>query len=144
MGILEVITSIEFPLCVAIKDHFCVRGTRTQPLICVGVLYIIGCPVQLIREVFLRLHFRRRRHTFASLWGACLHFASLWRAYSWWFLCPRRSSFKGLLGSNILSSYSVHLLKSLLNLRKAYIDLCLLNRPRRSSFRRLLLNFTLD
>ena len=34
---------------------FCVRGTRTQPLICV------------VREVFSRLHFRRRRHTFASL-----------------------------------------------------------------------------
>ena len=30
----------------------------------------------------LRLHFRRRRHTFASLWGACLRFASLWRANS--------------------------------------------------------------
>ena len=47
-----------------------------------GVLCIIGCPVQLIREVFSRLHLRRRRrrHTFASLWGACLRFASLWRA----------------------------------------------------------------
>ena len=39
--------------CVA--DCYCVRGTRTQPLICV------------VREVFSRLHFRRRRHTFASL-----------------------------------------------------------------------------
>ena len=36
------------------------------------------------------------------------------------------------------------LLKSLLNLCKAYIDLCLLNRPKPSSFRSLLLNFTLD
>ena len=43
-----------------------------------GVLCIVGCPVQLIREVFSRLHFRRR-HTFASLWGAWLRFASLWR-----------------------------------------------------------------
>ena len=34
--------------------------------------------------------------------------------------------------------------KRLLNLRKAYIDLCLLNCPKRSSFRSLLLNFTLD
>ena len=34
---------------------YCVRGTRTQPLICA------------VREVFSRLHFRRRRHTFASL-----------------------------------------------------------------------------
>ena len=42
----------------------------------------VGCPVQLIREVFSRLHLRRRRrrHTFASLWGACSRFASLWRA----------------------------------------------------------------
>ena len=31
--------------------YYCVRGTRTQPLICVG------CPVQLIREVFLKLDF---------------------------------------------------------------------------------------
>ena len=35
-------------------------------------------------------------------------------------------------------------LKSLLNLPKAYIDLCLLNCSKRSSFRSLLLNFTLD
>ena len=33
------------------------------------------------------------------------------------------SSFKGLPRSDILSSQSVHLLKSLLNLLKAYIDL---------------------
>ena len=32
----------------------------------------------------------------------------------------------------------------MLNPRKAYIDLCLLNRPKCSSFRILLLNFTLD
>ena len=32
-----------------------------------NVLCIVGCPVQLIREVFSRLNFRRRRHTFASL-----------------------------------------------------------------------------
>ena len=48
------------------KHVNCVRGTRTQPPICVGVLCIIGCRVQLIREVFLRLHFHHR-HTFASL-----------------------------------------------------------------------------
>ena len=90
-----------------------------------GVLCIIGCPVQLIREVFLRLHFRRR-HTFASLWGACLRFASLWRANS-----------RG--DSCVLGVYL-----SMVCLRKAFIDLCLLNRPKRSSFRSLLLNFTLD
>ena len=41
-----------------------------------GVLGIIGYPVQLIREVFSRLHLCR--HTFASLWSDCLRFASLW------------------------------------------------------------------
>ena len=50
-----------------------------NPLFVLGVLCIIGFPVQLIGDDFLRLHFRRR-HTFASLWGACLRFASLWRA----------------------------------------------------------------
>ena len=104
-------------------------------------LCIIGWPVQLIRRDFLRLHFRRR-HTFASLWGACLRFASLWRANS----CGESSAFifQRFAEVWILSSWSVHLLKSLLNLRKAYIDLCLLNSPKRSSFRSLLLNFTLD
>ena len=60
----------------------CVRGTRTQPLICVGcsVHYWVSCAIN--KGGFLRLHFRRRRHTFASLWGACLCFASLWRANS--------------------------------------------------------------
>ena len=35
---------------------YCVRGTRKQLLIVLGVFCIIGCPVQLIREVFSRLH----------------------------------------------------------------------------------------
>ena len=53
-----------------------------NPYFVLGGLCIIGCSVQLIREVFSRLHLRRRRHTFASLWGPCLRFASLWRANS--------------------------------------------------------------
>ena len=48
---------------------FCVRGTRTQLLI--SVL----CPVQLIGEIF-----HLCRHIFASLWGASIRCASLWRA----------------------------------------------------------------
>ena len=36
----------------------------------------------LIREVFRDCIRRRRRHTFASLWGACLRCASLWRTNS--------------------------------------------------------------
>ena len=58
----------------------CVRGTENATPV-LGVLCIIGSPVPLIGEIFLRMHFRRR-HTFASLWGACLRFASLWRANS--------------------------------------------------------------
>ena len=45
-----------------------------------GVLCILGCPVQLTREVFSRLHLWR--HTFVSLGGDCLRLASLWRANS--------------------------------------------------------------
>ena len=96
-----------------------------------GVLFIIGCPVQLIREDFLRLHFRCR-HTFASLWGACLRFVSLWLANSRGDSC----------------FFGVHLSKVcwglIFCLRIAFIDLCLLNRPKPPSFRSLLLNFTLD
>ena len=58
----------------------CVRGTRTQPLISVGysVHYWVSCVIN--KGGFLRLHLCR--HTFASLWGACLRFGSLWRANS--------------------------------------------------------------
>ena len=68
----------------------------------------MGCPVQLIREDFRDCIRRRRRHTFASLWGACLRFASLWRANS-------RGDSCVLVFVNRLS------FKSVLNLRKAYI-----------------------
>ena len=87
--------------------------------------------MQLIREDFLRLHFRCR-HTFAPLWGACLRLVSLWLANSRGDSC--------VLG--------VHLSKVcwglIFCLRKAFIDLCLLNRPKPPCFRNLLLNFTLD
>ena len=37
-----------------------------------------------MRGVYSRLHFHHRcQHTFASLWGAWLCFASLWRINSW-------------------------------------------------------------
>ena len=57
----------------------CVRGRRTQHLVCVGcsVQYWVSCVIN--KGGFLRLHFRRR-HIFASLWGAGLRFAWLWRA----------------------------------------------------------------
>ena len=64
-----------------------VLGTRTQPVLCVGcsVHYWFLCrspsnwcaPACAINK---GLHLCR--HTFASLWGHCLRFASLWRANS--------------------------------------------------------------
>ena len=71
------------------------------PLFLLRVLCLIGCPVQIIREVILRLHLRRRWHKFASLWSACLRFVSLWRVNSRGVSCV----LKGLLRSDILSSY---------------------------------------
>ena len=54
--------------------------TRTQPLISGGcsVHYWVLCTIN--KRSFLRLHLCW--HTFASLWGACLRFASLWRTNS--------------------------------------------------------------
>ena len=81
-----------------------------------------------------------RRRTFASLWGGCLRFASLCNANS-----RGDSSVLGVHLSNVCWGLIFCLrkaficLKSLLNLRKAYIDLCLLNLPKRSSYRSLLL-----
>ena len=43
----------------------CKQSRDRNPLFVLGVLCIIGCPVQLLREVFSRLHLCR--HTFASL-----------------------------------------------------------------------------
>ena len=61
--------------------------------------HIVGCPVQLNT----RLHLCR--HTFASLWGDCLRFASLWGANS--------------RGDSSLSFK--RLVRSAICLRKAYI-----------------------
>ena len=61
---------------------YCVRGTTTHPQFLLGILCIIGRPVQLISEIFWDCTLWRLplcRHTFASLSGACLRFASLWR-----------------------------------------------------------------
>ena len=53
-------------LALELSTFSCVRGTRTQPLICVGcsVHYWVSCAIN--KGGFLRLHFGRR-HTFASL-----------------------------------------------------------------------------
>ena len=82
-------------ILVNVSLRYCVWGTRTQPLISVELLCIIGCPLQLISEVFWDYICV---DTFASLWGACLRFASLWRAN-----LHGDSPFKRLLRSAILS-----------------------------------------
>ena len=98
-----------------LHDNNCVLGTRTQPPnFCAS---LIGCPVQLISEVFLRLHCVDTawcRHTFASLWGACYRFASLWRANS------RGDSFV-LCWGLLFCLRKVFTFYSVLNLRKVYI-----------------------
>ena len=99
------VESVSVPELLILSSCYCVRGTRrTQPLICVGwsVHYWVACAInKVFFWDFIFVH-RRCRHTFASLWDTCLSFASLWRTNSWWFLCPRHSSFKGLLRSDFL------------------------------------------
>ena len=82
---------------------------------------MIGCPVQFLREVFRDCMFVVVVDThlprFEALAYVLPHFDALTRGDS----C--------VLGVHlsVKASKSVRLLKGLLNLRKAYIDLCLLN-----------------
>ena len=57
--------------------------SRTRPLICVwySVHYWVSCAINK-EDFFWDCICRRCRHTFASLWGACLRFSSLWRTNS--------------------------------------------------------------
>ena len=90
-----------------------------QPLISVGcfVHYWVSCAIN--KQGFLRLY--SYQHTFASLWGACLHFASHW--------CINSCGDSCVLGIHLPTFaevyYSVFIkrssFKSLLNLCKAYI-----------------------
>ena len=92
---------------------YCVRGTRTQPLIS------LGCSVLLISE---NLRFRLCPHTFASLWGSCLRFASLWRTNSHGDSCVLGVHLSNVCLAGLHSVFVERLsFKSLLNLRKAYI-----------------------
>ena len=92
---------------------YCVRGTRTQPLISVG------CSVLLIGE---NLRFRLCPHTFASLWGSCLRFASLWLTNSHGDSCVLGVHLSNVCWAGLHSLFVKRLsFKSLLNLRKAYI-----------------------
>ena len=83
-------------ILVNVSLRYCVWGTRTQPLISVELLLHCWVSCAINKRGFLGLHLCR--HTFASLWGACLRFASLWRTNS-----HGDSSFKRLLRSAILS-----------------------------------------
>ena len=86
-----------------------------------GVLCIIGCSVQLIREVFSRLHSSSTLICLAlrRLLTFCL---TLTRQLTWWFVCPRRSSFKRFLRSATNSVFvNRSSFKSMLNFRKAYL-----------------------
>ena len=78
---------------------------------------------------------------------------TLTRQLTWWFVCPRRSSFKRFLRTAILSSSIVHLLKVCwIFVKRTYlrvcwrstIDLCLMNLPKRSSFKSVLKVYTLS
>ena len=86
-----------------------------------GVLCIIGCPVQLIREVFSRLYLRRRRRhlpRFEALAYVLPHFDALTHVVI-------RVSSAFIFQTFAEVCYSVFVKRSsfkrLLNLRKAYI-----------------------
>ena len=82
------------------------------------MLYWLSCVIN--KQGFLRLHLCR--HTFASLWGACLRFASLWRTNSHGDSCVLGVHGKRLLSRSAIPVFLKRLsFKSLLNLRKAYI-----------------------
>ena len=115
---------VHFLLGIEITETICncVRGTRTQPVIGVGcsVHYWLSCAINK-GGFFSRLHSSSLTHTFASPWGTCLRFASLWRANSRGDSC--------ILGAHLSNDYwgllfclsKSFIFKSVLNLRKAYI-----------------------
>ena len=110
----------KFPKVETSKECSYLRSRyKNQPLICVGysMHYWVPCAINKRGFFEIALKFcRRRRHTFALLWGACLCFASLWRSNSWWFMRPQ--TFAEVFYSVFVKRSSF---KSLLNLRKAYI-----------------------
>ena len=147
-------TSAVIMLC----HHFCVRGRRTQPLISVGcsVHYWVSCAIN------KGGCFKMCRHTLASLWLACLRFASHWRANSrgdscflgvhlsnvFWgllfchlqkvcWIFVKRTYLKSLLNVYyrcVFAESKRSSSKSVLNLRKAYIFKSLLKVFYRSVF----------
>ena len=103
-----------------------------------GVLCLIGCPVQLIREVILRLQF------FVVVDTHLPHFDALAYVLAHFDL-PTHVVFR--VSSAFIFQRFAEVLYSVfvwLNLRQAHIDLCLPNLRKPSSFGSLLLNFTLD
>ena len=104
-----------------------VRGTRTQPLICVGcsVYHWVSCAINKGGfSVVVDTHLPR----FEAPAYVLPHFDALNHVVI-------------LVSSPFIFQRFAEVWYSVLNLRKAYIDLCLLNRPK---WRSLLLNFTLD
>ena len=80
--------------------------------------YWVSCAIN--KGGFLRLHFRRQ-HTFTSLWGACLCFASLWRTNSHGDSYVLGVHLSSVCWGLLFSLRKALSFKSLLNLRKAYI-----------------------
>ena len=95
---------------------FCVRGTRTQPLIC------FGCPLQLIGEVFFEIAFVVVVDThllrFEALGYVLLHFDALTLVMIRVFSAFIFQTFADVCYSIFVNRLSF---KSVLNLRKAYI-----------------------
>ena len=137
--------------CADRKLYNCVRGTRTQPILCVGCSVHYWGPVQLIREVFSRLHSLSSSSThncLALIWGACLRFASHWRANSLGDSCVLgvhlSNVFWGLLFC-LRKFYSVFVKRTYSRVCwRSTIDLCLMNPPKRSSFKTVLKVYTLS
>ena len=106
-------------ILVNVSLRYCVWGTRTQPLISVGLLCIVRCPVQLISEFFwdcicVDTHLPR----FEALAYVLPHFDALTHVVI-------RVSSAFIFQTFAEVCYSVFVkrspFKSLLNLRKAYI-----------------------
>ena len=129
----------------------CVRGTRTQPLICVGcsVPYWVSCAIieggffeiaffvvidthlpRLEALAYVLPHFDALTHVVIRVSSAFI-FQTFAEVYYYVFV--NRSSFQSVLN-----------LRSLRVCWRSIIDLCLMQLPKRSSFKRVLKVYTLS
>ena len=103
------------------------RFENATPNLCWVICALLGV-LCIFRDCIRRR--RRRRHTFGSLWGPCLRFASLWRANSFGDSCVLGVHISNVCwGLLFCSSF-----KSVLDFRKAYIFKSLLKVYYRSLF----------